>query len=155
MISTGLFFFGASPAGREGRGAGVRPLLFTRLPVFDTGWLAGLGSQGLWVAPLTGVTPGPPRALLPATTTTEVLIGARDSAGRPALLWVQRGTGGTDEGIGFSRWDGAAWTAPVILPGTEGRSIQRLFATAGPSGLMAGWVDATTSTLRFRTALWK
>ena len=120
-----------------------------------TGWLAGLGSQGLWVAPLTGVTPGPPRALLPATTTTEVLIGARDSAGRPALLWVQRGTGGTDEGIGFSRWDGAAWTAPVILPGTEGRSIQRLFATAGPSGLMAGWVDATTSTLRFRTALWK
>lgn len=118
------------------------------------GWLAGLGAEGLWVAPLTGVTPGSPRTLLPAPTTTEVLIGTRDASGRPALLWIQRGTGGVHQGIGFSRWDGSAWTTPVILPGTAGATIQRISATAGPGGLLAGWVEGGTS-LRFRSALWK
>lgn len=135
------------------------PLSTNSLAVFreagGTGWLAGLGTQGLWVAPLTGVTPGSPRTLLPSTTTTEALVATRDAAGRPALLWAQRGAGGIDEGIGCSRWDGSVWTTPAILPGTAGASIQRLFAVAGPSGLLAGWVENTATGTRFRTALWK
>lgn len=119
------------------------------------GWLAGLGSQGLWVAPLSGMTPGAPITLLPATTQTENVIGTRDAAGHPALLWIQRGTGGVYEGIGFSRWDGSAWTTPGILPGTVGKAIQRLFAVAGPAGLAAGWVEVGDRTLLLRTALWK
>lgn len=120
-----------------------------------TGWLAGLGSQGLWVAPLSGMTPGNPIALLPATTQTEVMVASRDASGHPALLWIQRGAGGTSEGIGFSRWDGATWTAPAILPGTAGKGIQQLFAVAGPSGLLAAWVEVGDRALLFRTALWK
>lgn len=119
------------------------------------GWVAGLGSQGLWVAPLTGLTPGAPKTILPLPTQTEVLVGARDAAGRPALLWIQRGTGGTADGIGFSRWDGATWTAPSILPGTAGKGIQRLFAVTGPGGLLVGWVEVGDRVLLFRTALWK
>lgn len=120
-----------------------------------TGWMAGLGSEGLWAAPLSGAAPGTPRTLLPMPTTTEVMVGTRDASGRPALLWIQRGTGGVHEGVGFSRWDGAAWTAPAILPGTAGKSIQRLFAVPGPMGLLAGWVEVGDRVLLFRTALWK
>jgi hypothetical protein len=120
-----------------------------------TGWLAGLGSEGLWVAPLSGAAPGTPRTLLPMSTTTEVMVGTREASGRPALLWIQRGAGGVHEGVGFSRWDGAAWTAPAILPGTAGKSIQRLFAVPGPAGLLAGWVEVGDRVLLFRTALWK
>src|SRR5512133_2807248 len=121
----------------------------------DTGWLAGLGSEGLWLAPLSGAAPGTPRTLLPLPTTTEVMVGTRDAAGRPALLWIQRGVGGVHEGVGFSRWDGAAWTAPAILPGTAGKTIQSLFAVPGPMGLLAGWVEVGDRVLLFRTALWK
>src|SRR5512133_1409959 len=121
----------------------------------DAGWLAGLGSEGLWVAPLSGAAPGTPRTLLPLPTTTEVMVGTRDAAGRPALLWIQRGAGGVHEGVGFSRWDGAAWPAPAILPGTAGKTIQSLFAVPGPMGLLAGWVEVGDRVLLFRTALWK
>lgn len=120
-----------------------------------TGWMAGLGSDGLWVAPLSGMSPGTPRTLLPMPTTTEVMVGSRDASGRPALLWIQRGAGGAHEGVGFSRWDGAAWTAPVILPGTAGKTIQSLLAVPGPKGLLAGWVEVGDRVLLFRTALWK
>lgn len=135
------------------------PLPARRLVAFrmagDTGWLAGLGSEGLWVAPLSGAAPGTPRTLLPLSTTTEVMVGTRDAAGRPVLLWIQRGAGGVHEGIGFSRWDGAAWTPAALLPGTAGKTIQRLLAVPGPSGLMAGWVEIGDRALVFRTALWK
>ncbi|WP_257311652.1 hypothetical protein [Geothrix fuzhouensis] len=121
----------------------------------DTGWMAGLGSEGLWVAPLSGAAPGTPRTLLPMSTTTEVMVGTRDASGRPVLLWIQRGAGGVHEGVGFSRWDGAAWTAPALLPGTAGKTIQSLFAVPGPRGLLAGWVEVGDRVLLFRTALWK
>ena len=120
-----------------------------------TGWLAGLGSQGLWVAPLSGMTPGSPINLLPATTQTEVMVGTRDATGRPTLLWIQRGTGGTYEGIGCSRWDGVRWTVPLILPGTAGKVVVSLSAVAGPGGLAAGWVELGDRTYLLRTALWK
>jgi hypothetical protein len=120
-----------------------------------TGWMAGLGSEGLWVAPLSGAAPGTPRTLLPLPTTTEVMVGTRDAAGRPALLWIQRGAGGVHEGVGFSRWDGVVWTAPAILPGTAGKTIQRLFAVPGPMGLLAGWVEVGDRVLLFRTSLWR
>lgn len=119
------------------------------------GWVAGLGSAGLWVAPLNGLTPGAPKTLLPPTTTTEVLVAVRDATGRPALLWIQRGVAGIGEGIGFSRWDGTAWTTPAILPGTAGKGIQRLLTVAGPGGLLAAWVEVGDRVLLFRTALWK
>jgi len=119
-----------------------------------SGWLAGLGSQGLWVAPLNGLSLGTPKVVLPLPTTTEVMVGARDASGRPALLWIQRGAGGVYEGIGFSRWDGAAWTAPSILPGTAGKAIQRLCAVTGPAGLVAGWVEVGDQGLFLRAAHW-
>jgi hypothetical protein len=134
------------------------PLPAQRIALFrgtGGGWVAGLGSGGLWVAPLTGLAVGTPKTLLPAGTTTEVMVGARDASGRPALLWIQRGIGGVAEGIGWSRWDGTGWTAPAILPGTAGKGIQRLLATAGPAGLLAAWVEVGDRTLLFRTALWK
>lgn len=134
------------------------PLPAQRIALFrgvGGGWVAGLGSGGLWVAPLTGLTVGTPTTILPAGSTTEVMVGVRDAAGRPALLWIQRGVGGVSEGIGWSRWDGAGWTAPAILPGTAGKGIQRLLATAGPGGLLAAWVEVGDRTLLLRTALWK
>jgi len=45
--------------------------------------------------------------------------------------------------------------APAILPGTAGKTIQRLFAVPGPSVLLAGWVEVGDRVLLFRTALWK
>lgn len=119
------------------------------------GWVAGLGTEGLWAAPLQGLALGSPITLLPAPTTTEVMVGVRDASGRPALLWIQRGAGGTYEGVGFSHQEGPGWSTPVILPGTAGRTIQRLMAVAGPSGLLAGWVEVGTRVLLFRTALWR
>jgi hypothetical protein len=83
------------------------------------------------------------------------MVGTRDAAGRPALLWIQRGAGGVHEGVGFSRWDGVVWTAPAILPGTAGKTIQRLFAVPGPMGLLAGWVEVGDRVLLFRTSLWR
>lgn len=135
------------------------PLAASNLAAFreasGAGWLAGLGTDGLWVAPLTGVTPGAPRTLLPAPTTTEVLVGTRDAAGRPALLWIQRGVGGVHQGIGCARYDGAAWSTPTILPGTAGKTIQSLFAVAGPGGLVATWVEVGDRVLLYRSALWR
>lgn len=135
------------------------PLPAASLAVFREGsgggWLAGLGGQGLWVAPLEGRTPGVPRTILPAPTATVTFLGTRDTSGRPALLWIQRGSGGTAEGIGFSRWDGSAWTSPEILPGTAGRTLGNLMAVAGPSGLLAGWVEAGDRVQWFQTALWR
>ncbi len=123
--------------------------------VNGAGWLAGLGSQGLWVAPLNGMAPGTPTSLLPATTQIEVMVGTRDATGRPTLVWIQRGTGGVYEGIGWSRWDGARWTVPLIIPGTTGKAILSLSAVAGPGGLAVGWVEVGNRTLLLRTALWK
>lgn len=135
------------------------PLPATSLAAFreagEAGWMAGTGSEGLWVAPLSGPSPGAARTLLPAPTRTEGMVGARDASGRPALLWIQRGATGVYEGIGFSRWDGTAWTSPAILPGTAGKTIQRLVALPGPGGLLAGWVEVGDRILLFRTALWK
>jgi hypothetical protein len=135
------------------------PLPATSLAAFreadGAGWMAGTGPEGLWVAPLSGLSPGAARTLLPAATRTEGLVGARDASGRPVLLWIQRGSAGAYEGIGFSRWDGTAWTSSTILSGTAGKTIQRLVAQPGPGGLLAGWVEVGDRILLFRTALWR
>lgn len=118
------------------------------------GWLAGSGAEGLWVAPLAGVTPGSATLLLPAPSLASDLIGIRDASGRPALLWVQRRNGGV-EGIGFSRAVDGAWSAPGLLPGTAGAPVGHLRAAAAPGGLVAAWQETGDRTQRLRVARWR
>ena len=54
-----------------------------------SGWLAGSGAAGLWVAPLTGLVPGTAKLLLGPTVTADRLLATQDASGRPTLLWVQ------------------------------------------------------------------
>ena len=118
------------------------------------GWLTGAGSEGIWVAPLSDLTPGSEQLLLAAPSLASELIGVRDASGRPALLWIQQ-RDGTVEGIGFSRLDGTQWTAPIILPGTAGLVLQHLHAAAGPGGLVATWEQGGNRTTLLRAALWR
>lgn len=118
------------------------------------GWLAGSGSEGLWVAPLTGTTPGAAQVILAAPAQATEVVGVRDAAGQPALLWIQ-GRNGAVEGIGFSRLVGGAWSAPGLLPGTAGRAVGKLRASAGPGGLVAAWREPGDRTQRLRAARWR
>lgn len=120
----------------------------------DAGWLSGSGADGLWVAPLSGVSLGAATLLVAAPSSASDLIGVRDVSGRPALLWVQRRDAAV-EGIGFSRLAGAGWTAPALLPGTAGASVRHLRAAAGPGGLVAAWEEPGTGTTRLRAARWR
>ncbi len=119
-----------------------------------TGWMAGTGPEGLWVAPLTGVSPGNAQLLLAAPATAENLLAVRDAAGRPALLWIQR-RNGTAEGIGFSCLEAGAWTAPTLLPDTSGAGMQNLRAVAGPGGLVATWEQFGDRVLLLKAAIWR
>lgn len=118
------------------------------------GWLTGAGSEGIWVAPLSGLAPGSEQLLLAAPSLASELVGVRDASGRPALLWIQQ-RNGTVEGIGFSRLDGSQWTEPVILPGTAGLVLQNLHAAAGPGGIVATWEQGGVRTTLLRAALWR
>lgn len=118
------------------------------------GWLAGSGSEGLWAAPLSGVTPGTARMLVAAPSLASNLVGVRDASGRPALLWIQR-RNGIVEGLGFSYLEGGSWTTPTLLPGTAGSDPRNLQAGAGPGGLVAAWEEAVGRTVVLRTALWR
>lgn len=120
----------------------------------DAGWLAGSGSEGLWVAPLSGVTPGTARLLVASPSLASGLVGVRDAQGRPALLWIQS-RNGVVEGIGFTRLDAGAWTPPLLLPGTAGSAPQNLRASAGPGGLVAAWEQPGDRTFLLRTAVWR
>lgn len=119
-----------------------------------SGWLAGSGSEGLWVAPLTGVSPGMAQLQVAAPSLASDVVGVRDALGRPALLWVQR-RNGLVEGIGFCRLDGTAWTAPSLLPGTSGSDPRNLRAAAAPGGLVAVWEQPGARTMILRTAFWR
>lgn len=118
------------------------------------GWLAGSGSEGLWVAPLNGVTPGAAHLLVAAPSLATNLVGVRDASGRPALLWIQR-RNGTVEGLGFSYLTGGSWTTSTLLPGTAGSDPRNLQAGAGPGGLVAAWEQPGGRTVVLRTALWR
>jgi hypothetical protein len=118
------------------------------------GWLSGAGSEGIWVAPLSGLTLGSEQLLLAAPSLASELVGVRDASGRPALLWIQQ-RNGTVEGIGFSRLDGSQWTAPLILPGTAGLVLHNLHAAAGPGGIVATWEQGGNRTTLLRAALWR
>lgn len=118
------------------------------------GWLAGSGSEGLWVAPLPDLTPGGARLLLASPSLATDLVGLRDAAGRPALLWIQRRDGAV-EGIGFSRLEAGAWSAPVRLSGTAGVPVSALRAVAAVGGLLAAWEEPGTGTRRLRVARWR
>jgi len=117
------------------------------------GWLAGTGTAGLWVAPLTGLVPGTPKLLLGPTVVADRLIATQDASGRPTLLWVQTRNGSVD-GLGFSSWNGSAWSTPELVPGTAGISVTGLCIGAGPSGLMAVWAENGTLGSRLRSARW-
>jgi hypothetical protein len=120
-----------------------------------TGWFAGSGTSGLWVAPLTGTTMGTHRVLLPMPSEAAALTASRDALGRPALFWVQT-RNGTHEGLGFSRWNGTAWSAPELLPGiTSGATIQGFRAVAALDGLVVVWAETSADPgTRLRSARW-
>lgn len=118
------------------------------------GWMAGTGPEGLWVSPLTGVTPGTAQLLLAAPATAANLVAVRDANGRPALLWIQR-RNATVEGIGFSRLEAGAWSTPALLPGTSGVGMQNLRAVAGPGGLVATWEQFGERVILLRAAAWR
>jgi hypothetical protein len=127
-------------------------LAVTREPG-GAGWFAGAGAEGLWVAPLTGVAFGAPQVLLGPAAQVNGLVAARDFAGAPALMWIQTRDGAV-LGLGFTRWDGKAWTTPELVPGSAGAAVAGLSVAAGPSGLVAVWREDGAGGARLRSARW-
>jgi hypothetical protein len=120
-----------------------------------SGWLAGSGDAGLWVAPLAGLVPGTPTRLLGPALAADHLSATQDPSGRPTLLWVQSASGGGSvEGLGFSYWNGSAWSTPELVPGTAGIGVTGLSVLAGPSGLVAVWAESGAMGARLRSARW-
>jgi hypothetical protein len=124
----------------------------TRQPS-GSGWMAGSGAAGLWVAPLTGLVPGTAKLLLGPAVAADRLVATQDALGRPTLLWVQTRSGSVD-GLGFTYWNGSAWSTPELVPGTAGISVTGLSALAGPSGLVALWTENGTMGAHLRSARW-
>jgi hypothetical protein len=119
------------------------------------GWLAGSGGAGLWVAPLAGLVPGTPQRLLGPALVADHLVATQDASGRPTLLWVQSGSGGGSvEGLGFSYWNGSAWSTPELVPATAGISVAGLSVLPGPSGLVALWAENGAMGAHLRSARW-
>jgi hypothetical protein len=132
----------------------ARTIAVTRQPN-GSGWLAGSGATGLWVAPLTGLVPGTPQRLLGPALAADHLVATQDALGRPTLLWVQSGSGGGSvEGLGFSYWNGSGWSTPELVPGTAGISVAGLSVLAGPSGLVALWAESGATGAHLRSARW-
>jgi hypothetical protein len=130
----------------------ARTIAVTRQPN-GSGWLAGSGATGLWVAPLTGLVPGTAKLLLGPTVVADRLVATQDALGRPTLLWVQTRSGSVD-GLGFTYWNGSAWSTPELVPGTAGISVVGLSVVAGPSGLLALWAETGAVGPRLRSARW-
>jgi hypothetical protein len=118
-----------------------------------SGWLAGSGGAGLWVAPLTGLVPGTAKLLLGPAVAADRLIATQDAQGRPTLLWVQTRSGSVG-GLGFTYWNGSAWSTPELVPGTAGINVTGLAVIAGPSGLVALWTESGAMGPRLRSARW-